>query len=74
MTVAAEDDTRLAGFMHVVFDDDDRSGSLIDNLHITQDRRRTGIGTALPTRAAETTRLVAGSGSASEKPGTGSLG
>jgi hypothetical protein len=32
MTVAAENDTRLAGFMQVVFDDDDRSGSLIDNL------------------------------------------
>ncbi len=53
MTVAAEDDTRLVGFMHVVFDDDDRWGSLIDNLHITQDRRRTGIGTALLTCAAE---------------------
>jgi hypothetical protein len=53
MTVAAEDDTRLVGFVHVVFDDDDRWGSLIDNLHITQDRRRTGIGTALLTCAAE---------------------
>ncbi len=32
MTVAAEDDTRLVGFVHVVFDDEDRWGSLIDNL------------------------------------------
>ena len=53
MTVAAEDDTRLVGFVHVVFDDDDRWGSLIGNLHITQDRRRTGIGTALLTVPAE---------------------
>jgi hypothetical protein len=43
MTVVAEADTRLVGFVHVVFDDDDRWGSPIDNLHITQDRRRTGI-------------------------------
>jgi hypothetical protein len=32
MTVVAEDDTRLVGFVHVVFDDDYRSCSLIDNL------------------------------------------
>ena len=53
MTVVAEGDTRPVGFMPVGFDDDDRWGSLIDNLHITQDRRRTGIGTALLTCAAE---------------------
>ena len=43
----------LAGFVHVLFDDDDRWGSLIDNLHVTHDRHRTGIGTALLTCAAE---------------------
>jgi hypothetical protein len=32
MTVAAENDTRLVGFMQVVFDDDDQWGRLIDNL------------------------------------------
>jgi hypothetical protein len=53
MTTVAEDDTGLVGFVHVVFDDDDRWGSLIDNLHVTHERRRTGIGTALLTRAAE---------------------
>jgi ribosomal protein S18 acetylase RimI-like enzyme len=52
-TVVAEDDAGLVGFVHVVFDDDDRWGSLVDNLHVTHDRRRTGIGTALLTRAAE---------------------
>lgn len=53
MTVVAEDDSRLVGVVHVVFDDDHRWGSLIDNLHITPDRRRSGIGTALLTCAAE---------------------
>jgi GNAT superfamily N-acetyltransferase len=52
MTVVAEDDTGLVGFVHVIFDDDDRWGSLIDNLHVTHDRRRTGIGAALLTCAA----------------------
>lgn len=52
-TVVAEDDTRLTGFVHVVFDEDGRWGSLIDNLHVIQHRRRTGLGTALLSRAAE---------------------
>ncbi|MDQ0718001.1 glutamate dehydrogenase/leucine dehydrogenase/GNAT superfamily N-acetyltransferase [Streptomyces luteogriseus] len=51
-TVVAEDDTGLAGFVHVVFDEDARWGSLVDNLHVTQHRRRTGLGTALLSRAA----------------------
>lgn len=51
-TVVAEDDTGLAGFVHVVFDEDGRWGSLVDNLHVTQHRRRTGLGTALLSRAA----------------------
>jgi GNAT superfamily N-acetyltransferase len=53
MTVVAEDDTDLVGFVHVVFDDECRWGSLIDNLHVTHDRRRTGVGSALLTCAAE---------------------
>ncbi|MEU2746609.1 GNAT family N-acetyltransferase [Streptomyces collinus] len=52
-TVVAEEDTGLAGFVHVVFDEDGRWGSLVDNLHVTQHRRRTGLGTALFSRAAE---------------------
>jgi hypothetical protein len=36
------------GFGHVVFDDD-RWGSFIENLHVTHDRRRSGIGRALLT-------------------------
>jgi ribosomal protein S18 acetylase RimI-like enzyme len=53
MTVVAEDDSRLVGFVHVVFDDDHRWGSLIDNLQITPHRRRSGIDTALLSCAAK---------------------
>jgi GNAT superfamily N-acetyltransferase len=53
MTVVAEDDTGLVGFVHVVFDADRPWGSLVDNLHVTHDRQRTGVGSALLTRAAE---------------------
>jgi glutamate dehydrogenase/leucine dehydrogenase/GNAT superfamily N-acetyltransferase len=52
-TVVAEDDTGLAGFVHVVFDEDSRWGSLVDNLHVAQHRRRTGLGTALLSHAAQ---------------------
>lgn len=46
-TVLAERDGRLVGFIHVVFDADPRWGSLVDNLHVIHDQRRTGIGTHL---------------------------
>ncbi|MGI5239224.1 N-acetyltransferase family protein [Dactylosporangium sp. CA-139066] len=52
-TVLAERDGRLEGFVHVVFDDDPRWGSLVDNLHVVHDRRRGGLGTRLLGRAAE---------------------
>jgi ribosomal protein S18 acetylase RimI-like enzyme len=51
-TVLAEDGSGLVGFVHVVFDDDTRWGSLIDNLHVTGGRRRSGVGTELLARAA----------------------
>jgi hypothetical protein len=41
------------GFVHVVFDKDDRWGSLVDNLHVTHGRQRAGIGTVLLRRAAQ---------------------
>ena len=53
LTLLAEDGTGLAGFVHVVLDQDDRWGSLVDNLHVAHDRHRTGLGTALLTGAAE---------------------
>ena len=40
------------GFLHIVFDDDAAWGSLIDNLHITPSRQRTGVGRALLALAA----------------------
>jgi ribosomal protein S18 acetylase RimI-like enzyme len=46
-TLLAEDDRGLAGFIHVVLDDDPRWGSLIDNLHVRADLHRTGLGTTL---------------------------
>lgn len=52
VTLLAEDGDGLTGFVHVVFDDDERWGSLLDNLHVAHRRRRTGIGRALLTRAA----------------------
>ncbi|MFJ4569791.1 GNAT family N-acetyltransferase [Streptomyces caelestis] len=42
----------FAGFVHAIFDEDGRWGSLVDNLHVTQHRRRTGLGTALLSHAA----------------------
>ncbi|HEY1485918.1 MAG TPA: GNAT family N-acetyltransferase [Micromonosporaceae bacterium] len=51
-TVLAEDGGSLVGFAHVVFDQDARWGSLIDNLHVSNDLRRTGVGSALVVRAA----------------------
>jgi GNAT superfamily N-acetyltransferase len=46
-TILIEEDGRLLGFSHVMFDDDPTWGALVDNLHVTFDRKRGGIGTAL---------------------------
>jgi ribosomal protein S18 acetylase RimI-like enzyme len=53
LTLLAEDETGLVGFGHVLFDDDARWGSLIDNLHVAHDRHRGGVGRALLVRIAE---------------------
>ncbi|GAA1672053.1 GNAT family N-acetyltransferase [Fodinicola feengrottensis] len=47
VTVVAESGDRLVGFVHVVLDEDPIWGSLVDNLHIAHDQRRTGHGTYL---------------------------
>jgi GNAT superfamily N-acetyltransferase len=52
-TILAEQDGRLVGFVHVMFDHDAQWGSLLDNLHILNDQRRTGLGTELLVRAAQ---------------------
>ena len=53
VTILAEEDKGLVGFIHVVLDDDPKWGSLVDNLHVVQDRRRIGIGGELLGRAAQ---------------------
>jgi ribosomal protein S18 acetylase RimI-like enzyme len=51
-TILAEEDGQLVGFAHVIFDDDRQWGSLVDNLHVRHDRRRSGLGRQLLARAA----------------------
>ena len=46
-TVLAEADTGIAGFAHAVFDSDPTWGALLDNLHVSQRRKRQGVGTEL---------------------------
>lgn len=43
----------MAGFVHVILDEDTQWGSLIDNLHVAHRSQRTGIGTALLASAAQ---------------------
>jgi GNAT superfamily N-acetyltransferase len=52
VTILAEYDGRLVGFAHVMFDNDPQWGSLVDNLHVRHDQRRTGLGTQLLARSA----------------------
>ena len=51
-TILAERDGDALGFVHADFDTDPRWGSLVDNLHVNNDVRRTGIGTVLLREAA----------------------
>ncbi|SEO50098.1 GNAT family N-acetyltransferase [Actinacidiphila rubida] len=51
VTFVAEDDHGLAGFVHVVLDDHERWGSLVDNLHVAHTHRRAGIGSTLMAQA-----------------------
>ena len=46
-TVVAEHDATVIGFAHIMFDADPAWGSLLDNLHVTAERKRDGVGTAL---------------------------
>jgi GNAT superfamily N-acetyltransferase len=50
-----EDEDAVLGFAHTIFDADPRWGALLDNLHVTADRKGGGIGTRL---LAETARRV----------------
>jgi ribosomal protein S18 acetylase RimI-like enzyme len=53
ITILAEADAEVAGFVHVVLDEDERWGSLVDNLHVSGTRQRQGIGSALMAGAAQ---------------------
>jgi GNAT superfamily N-acetyltransferase len=46
-TIVAEHDGRFCGFAHVKFEADPLWGALLDNLHVTHDEKRNGIGTRL---------------------------
>ncbi|WP_117210455.1 GNAT family N-acetyltransferase [Allorhizocola rhizosphaerae] len=65
-TILAEHqhDGRLLGFIHVAFDEDPRWGSLVDNLHVSHELRRAGIGTRLLAHGAGavTRRATTGTG------------
>jgi ribosomal protein S18 acetylase RimI-like enzyme len=52
-TWVAECTGRLVGFIHTVLDAEERWGALIDNLHVTTERKGEGIGTRLLSAAAE---------------------
>ena len=52
VTIVAEVDGAIAGFVHVALDEDERWGSLLDNLHVGHAHQRLGIGSGLIVRAA----------------------
>jgi ribosomal protein S18 acetylase RimI-like enzyme len=52
-TIVADDHGVVVGFVHTVFGDDPTWGSLIDNLHVTHDLKRSGVGRMLMAGAAE---------------------
>lgn len=52
VTIVAEAGPEMVGFVHVVLDEDERWGSLVDNLHVAYRRKRNGLGSALMARAA----------------------
>ena len=51
--VAEHRTTGSCGFVHVMFDQDPKWGSLVDNLHVHHGQHRTGIGTQLLAHAAQ---------------------
>jgi ribosomal protein S18 acetylase RimI-like enzyme len=53
-TIVAEGDGTIVGFVHVVLEADPVWGALIDNLHVTADRQRQGIGVGLMREAVRT--------------------
>jgi ribosomal protein S18 acetylase RimI-like enzyme len=52
VTVIARHGTEVVGFAHTVMDEDPRWGSLLENLHVRSDLKRTGIGSRLMSEGA----------------------
>lgn len=52
-TVVAELRNSVVGFVHMILDDDPVWGALLDNLHVTSQLKRNGIGRKLLQEAAE---------------------
>jgi ribosomal protein S18 acetylase RimI-like enzyme len=52
VTIVADAGAGMAGFVHVILDEDEVWGSLVDNLHVAFGRQRHGMGSALMARAA----------------------
>ena len=46
-TILAEDEGALIGFAHVIFDEDQTWGALLDNIHVADRHRRRGVGSDL---------------------------
>ncbi|HLH45769.1 MAG TPA: GNAT family N-acetyltransferase, partial [Acidimicrobiales bacterium] len=56
VTIVAEHDGALVGFAHLIFDEDPRWGTLLENLHVVHGLKGHGIGTGLMARAAAAVR------------------
>ncbi len=52
MTIVAEHEGALLGFAHTILDADPTYGALLENLHVTHDHKRAGVGTRLMAEAA----------------------
>ncbi|TDD57379.1 N-acetyltransferase [Kribbella antibiotica] len=60
-TILAEEDDQLVGFVHVMLDADPQWGSFVDNLHVRNARRGSGIGGQLLRQAASAVQRRAAS-------------
>jgi predicted N-acetyltransferase YhbS len=47
VTIVTDDDGDVVGFAHTIFDEDEKWGALLDNLHVTHERKSSGIGSLL---------------------------
>jgi ribosomal protein S18 acetylase RimI-like enzyme len=52
VTIVAEREGTVIGFVHAVFDDDPQWGALVDNLHVSHTLKGNNVGTRLMSEAA----------------------